>query len=791
MAKRDDAGAGGLTRRESIAAGLAVAALPMPLAAQGAPDQTNALTLWYDRPAQEWVEALPVGNGRLGAMVFGGIASERLQLNEDSFFSGGPYDTNNPEAHGALARVRELIFAGDYAAAEALANAKMLGTPKSQMSYQPIGDLTLTFPGIERPADYRRELDLDGAIVRTSFRASTLAYTREVIASAVDQVIAVRLSAVNSGRFGQHAVGITLSTLQEATLLVEGNDIVMRGVAPTREGIAGRMRFETRARIVTKGATITRQTDGLFVEGDPDMLILIATATSLRAPDDVSGDPSALNAATLAKLEGKGWARILADHQADYRRLFRTMQIDLGTSEAADLPTDERVRRSGEITDPSLASLYHQYGRYLLIASSRPGTQPGNLQGIWSERTDPPWGAKWTININTEMNYWPADMTGLGECVEPLLRMVKELSVTGAKTAREMYGARGWVVHHNTDVYRQAAPVDGAQYGLWPMGGAWLLQNLWDHWDYSRDRAFLGELYPLMTGACAFFLDTLQTHPRTGELVTNPSVSPENVHPKGASLCAGPTMDNQILRDLFTRTAAAGRLLGRDEPLRGQLLAAARRLPADKVGKAGQLQEWMDDWDMEVPEIDHRHVSHLYGVYPSEQIDPQRTPELAAAARRTLEIRGDQATGWGIGWRLNLWARLGDGEHAYQVLRMLLDRSRTYPNLFDAHPPFQIDGNLGGTAGITQMLVQSHGGTVHLLPALPKAWPTGSISGVGVRGGGTLDIAWTGGKLTRATLRCRQGGRFALRYEGKSAELAVPRGGERPFTGSLFRPGGA
>ena len=771
-----------VTRRDTLragAAGLALATVPGWAWGQAGADTPTPATLWYTRPADSWTEALPVGNGRLGAMVFGGVTTERLQLNEDTLFSGGPYDAgaNAADSAAALPEVRRLIFAGRYAEAEALADAHLLGRPVKQMAYQPLGDLLLLFPGLDTLSGYRRDLDLDGAVVRTQFLSGETRHLRETIASAVDQVVAVRLSTEGPDAI---AVLLSLATPHGATIAVDGPDqLVMAGTGPTREGIEGRIRFETRVKVVTDGGTVTPRGDGLFIDGARGVTLLIASATSFRSPTDVAGDPAARNRATLARIGAKRWDAILRDHQADHRGLFRRMAIDLGTTPAARLPTDERIRRSAELDDPALAALYHHYGRYLLIASSRPGTQPANLQGIWNEKTAPAWESKWTININTEMNYWPADMTGLGDLVEPLLRMVQELAVTGARTARDMYGARGWMVHNNTDLFRQTAVVDGAKWALWPMGGAWLLSNLWDHWDYSRDRAFLAALYPLMTGACLFYLDTLQTDPATGEWVTNPSLSPENVHPFGASVCAGPAMDSQLLRDLFGRTALASRLLGRDAGLRAQLLAAAKRLPADRIGKAGQLQEWRGDWDMAAPEIHHRHVSHLYALYPSEQIDPQRTPALAAAARRSLEIRGDDATGWGIGWRINLWAKLGDAEHTHRLVRSLLEPRRTYPNMFDAHPPFQIDGNFGGTAGITQMLVQSHAGTVHLLPALPAAWPTGQVQGIRVRGAGIVDLRWRDGRLTEALLRAPQGGRFHLRYGAAETQVTLSSGGER------------
>lgn len=765
-----------VTRRETLGAGGAALALAsVPARAQEAAGAPLPHSLWYDRPATDWVEALPVGNGRMGGMVFGGIGQERVQLNESSLFAGGPYDADNPEALAALPEIRRLIFAGRYAEAEKLVNEKAMARPLRQMSYQPVGELLMVFPALESARGYRRELDLDGAVARTRFTIGADVHVREVIVSAADQVMAIRLTA--GGRGGVTATIGFASPQSSETVRTDRDTLLLSGIGPSEQGIEGRVRFAACAQIRHDGGRLIDRGDNFYVQGAKEVLLLIAMATSWRGPDDVGGDPQALTRAALDKVRGKSWERILADHQADHRRLFRACSVDLGPDKTPELPTDERIRRSADLDDPALAALYHDYGRYLLIASSRPGGQPANLQGIWNEKANPSWGSKWTININTEMNYWPAPMTGLGECIEPLFAMVEQLAEKGRKTAQVMYGARGWVAHHNTDLFRQSAPIDGAKYGMWPMGGAWLLQSLWDHWDYSRDRGFLEKLYPLMTGACTFFLDTLQVHPKTGELVTNPSLSPENTHPGGSSLCAGPAMDSQLLRDLFGRTADAAKLLGRDPDLRRQVLAARARLPKDQVGKAGQLQEWMDDWDMGAPERAHRHVSHLYGLYPSEQIDPIATPALAAAARRSLEIRGDDATGWSIGWKLNLWARLGDGEHAHKILKMLLEPRRTYPNMFDAHPPFQIDGNFGGTAGITQMLVQSHAGAIHLLPALPRAWPKGSARGIRVRGGGVVDLRWEDGKLTEAVLRSERGGRFRVRHAAQQFEVSLKPGG--------------
>lgn len=764
-----------LSRRAAVkaGAGLALASTLRVSAADVPPADGNSL--WYDSPADEWVQALPLGNGRLGAMVFGGIANERIQLNEDSFFAGSPYDGTNPKAGAGLPRVRELIWAGKYKEAQDLADEVLVARPQRQMSYQPIGDLLLLFQGIENSQSYRRSLDLDGAVATTRFKVRTVTHLREVIASAPDRVVAIRLS--TDAPAGSVNVNIALSTPQDAEIAVEGDDtMVMRGIGPAQHGVPGGIRFETRVRVQRTGGRQTTGRDGIRIEDADEVILLVATATSYRRFDDIGGDPSAIVRADIAAASAKSWQALLAAHQADHRKLFRRVAIDLGRSPAADLPTDQRIARSAELDDPALAALYYQFGRYLLIASSRPGTQPANLQGIWNERTAPPWESKWTLNINAEMNYWLADAANLGELVEPLLRMTKDLAITGQRTARNDWGARGWVAYHNTDLWRQATVNSSALYGMWPMGGAWLLNTLWDHWDYSRDRAFLAELYPLMTSSCQFYLDALVPHPRTGELVMNPSNSPENSHRPGVSICAGPAMDSQLLRDLFRHTIAASELLGKDAGLRAEIAAKLAKIPPDRIGKAGQLQEWFDDWDMDAPEINHRHVSHLYALYPSDQITLQRTPELAAAARRTLEVRGDDATGWGIGWRINLWARLEQRERAYKVLKMLLQPGRTYPNMFDAHPPFQIDGNLGGAHGIGQMLMQSHSGTIHLLPALPRLWPGGRVSGLRARGNIGVDIVWAQGRMTEAVLTAHSGGPVRVRNGGVTLEFALRTG---------------
>jgi alpha-L-fucosidase 2 len=781
-----------------------------PRRAQQETGDWSDLELWYRQPAQAWNEAMPVGNGRLGAMVFGRTTQERIQLNEDTLWTGGPYDPSRDGGAEALPEIQRLIFAGEYAKAHDLFGRTMMGIPYEQMKYQPLGDLLLDFPGHEAATDYRLELDLDTAIVTVSYRVGDVAFRREIFSSPIDQVIVVRLTA---DRPAQISFSANLHGARNQAHSNYGTDYFwMDGLPPDGLqltgknsdflGIEGRLRYEARVKAIAEGGITEVDYRTLSVDRADAATLLIAAATSFTNYKDVSGNPAARVEGALEGVLDKPYEQMRRDHIAEHRRLFHRVAIDLGTSAAARLPTDERVRRfreEGEAggidrealkrdPDPQLAALYYQFGRYLLISSSRPGTEAANLQGIWNQDSNPSWDSKYTVNINLPMNYWPAEIGNLPELTEPLFDLVSEAAEAGRSVAERHWGARGWVLHQNTDLWRATAPMDGPSWGAWPVGGAWLLFNLWEHYLFEPDREYLERLYPLMRGSVQFFLDILVEHPGYGWLVTAPSSSPENfplregngrffdevtgAYLKARTMAAGPTMDMQILRALFGAFAEAAKTLGVDDDLRAEALTARERLAPLQVGRHGQLQEWLEDWDDLEPE--HRHLSHLWGLYPGDEINPETTPQFAAAAARTLELRALGGCGWSSSHKTTLWARLLESDRALENFNYLIAED-TLPNLFSlCGRALQVDGNFGATAGIVEMLLQSHDGMIHFIPALPDAWGTGSVRGLRARGGFEVDFNWRDGRLMTATIRSISGRKCRLRGD---QPLRVTSGG--------------